>query len=811
MDKRDFKKKNGQLLEELLNLYAMLKDLTAIKNCLYCFIVILTMIVIFPGCKLCDEKQQIRSSVDYVNPFIDTHKSRWFFFASASRPFGMVSLSPDTWVKGSWNSGYLYDSLHVRCFSHIHAWQMSGIPVMPTIGEFKGHLGMETYKSSFSHDKEEARPGYHRIYLKDYNIKAELTSTSRTGFHRYTYPKDTAKFVIFDVGAYLGHSTMDSAMVEKINEYEIAGFSIMSPTSRRPKPTYVYFVARFDQPISTFGAWEKGKLKEGEGDATHVYGKDVGAFVRFDEEQSNTLQMKVAISYTGIEQARLNMESELAHWNFEQVVSDSKDEWNDYLGRIKIKGGTDKQKIKFYTDLWHSLLGRKIVSDVNGKYCDMTGDSMVIRQIEPDETGTPKHKQYNFDAWWGSHWTLNVLWSMVYPDVMNDFCASMVEMYCHGGLIPRGPSGGNYTYVMIGDPAASFFATAYNKGIRNYDAEKAYEGLYKNAFTGGIRDRAGYEHRDNPQGGGMNYYLERGYVPEGIKGPGAHKDGAAMTLEYAYQDWCVGQMAKALGKTGDYRMFDQRSSNYKKLWNQETHFIHPKKMDGTWIENYTPVGEGFSTLGFCESNSAIYSNYVPHDLPGLMELFGGAERYAQYVDSCFIKASANRFITDHGKHAESWVDYENQPSCQMAHLFNHCGTPWLSQKWVREVKEITFADITPYGGYNGDEDQGQMGALGVLMGIGLFQMDGGASVNSSYEITTPIFDEIEVQLHPSYHSGEKFVITTENNSNDNIYIQQAELNGQNWMKYHFPHDVFSAGGELKLILGKEPNIRWGQK
>ncbi|MGQ7869199.1 GH92 family glycosyl hydrolase [Sunxiuqinia sp. sy24] len=773
------------------------------------FLFRISLITLLCGYSLFGFSQKSNDPTNYVNPLIDTHKSRWFYFSSASRPFGMVNLSPDTWVKGSWNSGYLYDSLHVRCFSHIHAWQMSGIPVMPAVGEFKGHLGMESYKSAFSHDDENISPGYHRIYLKDYNIRAELTSTTRAGFHRYEYPKDVDKDVIFDVGAFLGHSAMDSAKVEKVSEYEIAGYSIMAATGRRPKPTYVYFVARFDQPISTFGAWEKGVLKEGE--VQQIYGKEVGAFVRFDKQQSNTLKMKVAISYTSTEQARLNMDTELAHWNFDTVVKASKDEWNNYLGRIKVKGGTEKQKVKFYTDLWHALLGRRIVSDVDGKYCDMTGDKPVIRQIALDNEGLPLHKQYNFDALWGSHWTLNVLWSMVYPEVMNDFCSSMVEMYEHGGLIPRGPSGGNYTYVMIGDPASCFFATAYNKGIRNYNIEKAYEGLRKNAFVGGIRDRAGYEHRKNAEGGGMNFYVEKGYVPEGIKGPGGHKNGAAMTLEYSYQDWCLGQLALSLNKTKDYDFFSTRSGNYKNLWNQQSQFIHPKNMDGAWIDDFAPIGKGFNMKGFVESNSAIYTNFVPHDLKGLITLFGGEERYTQYVDSCFIKAQGNKFITDHGKHAESWVDYENQPSTQMAHLFNHSGAPWLSQKWVREVKETTFGDVSPYGGYNGDEDQGQMGALGVLMAMGLFQMDGGASISSQYEITSPVFDKIEISLNQDYYSGKRFVISTKNNSSENLYIQSAKLNGKDWVKYYFFHNEFAKGGKLELVLGSNPNKNWGFK
>tara|TARA_B100000809_G_scaffold141837_1_gene139399 strand:- start:31551 stop:33881 length:2331 start_codon:yes stop_codon:yes gene_type:complete len=769
----------------------------------------IAIVIVIISCTKETTNSSSKQPIDYVNPHIDTHKSRWFFFASAARPFGMVGLSPNTQLKGSWNSGYLYDSLYVRNFSHIHGWQISGIPVMPTVGEFKGHLGNEAYKSSFSHDDEIVKPGYHSLFLKEYKIRVELTSTTRVGFHKYTFPKDSTKHVIFDVGAHLGHSKMAAASVEKINDYEISGYSIMSPTMRRPKPTYVYFVARFDQPISNFGAWKEGQLVPDKID--EITGENIGAYVEFDKSQLNQLQMKVAISYTNIAQARLNMDNELDHWDFDAVVFDSHEEWNAYLSRIKIKGGTERQKIKFYTDLWHSLLGRKIVSDVDGKYADMTGDKKVIRQIPLDKKGIPKHQQYNFDALWGSHWTINVLWSMVYPEVMNEFCSSMVEMYRHGGFIPRGPSGGNYTYVMIGDPAVSFFATAYNKGIRNYDIEKAYEGLFKNAFQGGIRDRAGYEHRDNPQGGGMNFYVERGYVPEGIKKPGKHRDGASMTLEYSYQDWCLAQIGEALGKTKEANFFTERSKNYKNLWNPETKFIHPKNKDGSWIENFEPIGKGFNVLGFCESNSAIYTNFVPHDVNGLIELFGGKEKYTDFLNNSFEKAKGNKFITAHGKHAESWVDYENQPGTQMAHLFNHLGSPWLSQKWVRTVKEITFGDVSPYGGYNGDEDQGQMGALGVLMAMGLFQMDGGASVNSSYEITTPIFDEIEIELNSNYYSGEKFIITTENNSAENSYIQQAELNGENWTNYKFPHDVFSKGGELKLKLGDKPNKDWGLK
>ncbi len=743
--------------------------------------------------------------VDYVDPLIDSHKSRWIYFSSACRPFGMVNLSPDTWVKGTWNSGYMYDSLHVRCFSHIHAWQMAGIPVMPTSGQFRGHLGMEANKSSFSHENETVTPGYHQVYLEDYDINAELTSSLRVGFHRYTFPKGEDNYILFDVGAFLAHGPTKTAKIFQVNDKEIAGYSLIGRTRRRPKDTYVYFVARFDRPVERFAGWKNGEILEGDS----IQGENIGGYVQFNTEADDPVLVKVGISYTGIDQARMNLESEIPHWDFDRVREESVDEWNEWLSRIEVEGGTEKQRVKFYTDLWHALLGRRIVSDVDGSYCDMTGDRPVVRKVKLDENGQPLFSHHNSDGFWGSQWSLNILWPMAYPAVMDAFCNSFVEIYNHGGLIPRGPSGGNYTFVMIGDQAAPLFAAAWNKGIQNFDIEKAYEGLLKNTEVGGIRDRAGYEHWEPATGGGMKYYTERGYIPQNVQGRGFHMEGAAQTMEYAYQDWCVAQMALSLGKTRDHERLMKRSLNYRNLWDDSVKLIRPRKMDGSWLEDFAPIGDGFNMPGFVESNAAIYTNFVPHDMPGLMELFGGQEAYRDFLSKSFEKASANNFIAAHASHSSSWVDYENQPGTQMAHLFNYAGAPWLSQKWVREVKERTFGETTPYGGYNGDEDQGQMGALGVLMAIGLFSVDGGASVEPIYEITSPIFDRITIHLDPAYYPGKKFVITSRNNSAENKYIQSARLNGKSHNKFWFTHDELIRGGKLELELGPAPNERWG--
>jgi predicted alpha-1,2-mannosidase len=390
---------------------------------------------------------------------------------------------------------------------------------------------------------------------------------------------------------------------------------------------------------------------------------------------------------------------------------------------------------------------------------------------------------------------------------MDGFCNTMVDMYRTGGLIPRGPSGGNYTFVMIGDPAAPFFAAAYNKGIRGYDAEAAYAGLRKNALPGGIRDHAGYEFGTNACGGGMKYYVERGYIPEGIEGSGKHKDGAAMTLEYAYQDWGLAQFALALGKTNDAAWLERRSFNYTNLWDTETKWIRPRNKDGSWLADFAPVAKrgSFNAKGFCEANSAIYTHTVTHDLPGLIQRFGGPEQYVATLNRQFEQSVAANFVVPHGEHGSPWVDYDNQPGTAMAHLFNFAGRPDLSQKWVREVKRRAFGGITPVGGYNGDEDQGQMGALGVLMAIGLFDVQGGVTRQPSYQITAPIFDRVTIHLNPRYFSGGKFTIATRNNSPDNFYIQSAQLNGDSLKQYWFQHSILVNGGELKLNLGPIPS------
>jgi predicted alpha-1,2-mannosidase len=749
-----------------------------------------------------------KSPANYVNPVIGTAQSRWYYFSSACRPFGMVSLSPDTSIGGDWLYGYIYGQTNIQCFSHVHCWQLYGVPVMPMTGELHAQDGLAATASPFSHDDEIVHPGYHKVFLQRYGITAELTSTCRVGFHRYTFPASEKSYVSFDTSATLMGPIRSSA-IRQVSPTEIAGYSVMSPTQRRLKAFTVYFIAQFNKPVE-FGVWQDRHLLPES--VKEISGTNVGGYVEFPTRAGEQILMKVAISYTSEDNTRKNLQAELPGWNFDATVRASRDEWKDWLGRIAVDGGTENQRVKFYTDLWHVLLGRHIVSDADGAYCDMTGEQPVVRRVPSDAGGRPRFPQYNFDALWGGEWSINILWSFAYPEIMDGFCNTMVNMYRDGGLIPRGPAGGNYTYVMIGDPAAPFFAAAYNKGIRNYDINGAYAGLIKNALPGGIRDHAGYEWGDHASGGGMEYYVKRGYVPENTEGKGMHKDGASMTLEYAYEDWCVAQLARALGKEKDYQWLMGRSYNFTNLWDPAAKYMHPRNKDGSWLADFAPVGamDTFHTEGFTEANSAIYSYFVPQDIFGLIGLFGGKQAFVETLNGQFERAAPHDFTVEKNNHGGAWVDYGNEPSTEMAHLFNFAGAPWLSQKWVRAVTEQTYGGVTPSTGYNGDEDQGDLAAVSALMAIGLFDVQGGAELNPNYQITSPLFDRVTISLNRNYFPGRKFTIITRNNSPANIYIQSVKLNGKPLNQYWFSHADLIKGGTLEVTLGPKPS-QWGMQ
>lgn len=751
-------------------------------------------------------QEKTKEPVDQVYPFLDTANSRWFYFSSASRPFGMVNLSPDMAIDGAWNSGYRYNEKKIKFFSHIHAWQLSGVPVMPTTGAFKGHLGPDQYQSSYSHEQETVFPGYHQVALLDYGINVELTATTRVGFHKYTFKNKGKKNILVDLGTVLGPSATTYGHVDKLSNTEISGYALMAKTHRRPKDTYVYFHIQLKDAFKSMGTWQDGKLQ------TNVEVFDAangGIYLTLDDNTSQVL-MKVGISYVSAEQAKLNIATELDHWDFDKVVSDSRTEWNAKLGRIEVSGKDEIQKRRFYTDLWKSLQGRRIVSDVNGKYCDMTGDTPRIGQIPLHENGKPKFNHFNSDSFWGAQWTITSLWGLVYPEIAEQFVNSMLLLYDDGGYIPRGPSGGNYTNVMTGASATPFIVGTYMKGIRGFNIEKAYAGMKKNHQLGGTMGKAGYEHTTT-KGGGLEFYLERGYIPFPMDSIswGGHQDGAGQTLEYAYQDWCLAQMAKALEKKEDHAYFKKRASNWKNIFDPETKWIRPKELSGTWRTPYDPYD--YHT-GFVESNGAQSTWYVPHDLKGLASIMGGNDIATEKLNTAFKKASELDFTSgkSHAKELEEAyrripINYGNQPSIQTAFIFNHLGKPWLTQYWSREVVYNVFSDLSPEFGYSGDEDQGLMGSLAVLMKIGLFEMKSGAETIPKMDIGSPIFDSITIHLNEAYYTGDKIQIIAKNNSDTNRYIKSIKWNNAMLNLPEIEHGGLTKGGILELQMTSKPN------
>jgi predicted alpha-1,2-mannosidase len=518
--------------------------------------------------------------------------------------------------------------------------------------------------------------------------------------------------------------------------------------------------------------------------------------------------MKVGISYTSVEGARKNLNSELPDWDFDRIVHESREDWNAHLSRIAVEGGSDAQKTKFYTDLWRSLLGRRIASDADGAYCDMTGAEPVVRHVPLDADGRPTFNMHNFDAWWGSHWSLNILWPLLCPERYSDFCNTSVLMYDNGGLIPRGPSGGNYTFVMIGDSAAPFITSAYAKGIRDFDAESAFEGLVKNTQRDGGRYYGGYA--KEPTTAAHDEYQEKGYLSWGNPLSGGHgKAVTSLTLYNAYHDWCIAQMAKALGRDEAHDRFIAGAGNYRNVIWPEKQSAWVRMKDGSWMPDFMPRKERFEQDGFCETSAAVTTFYVPHDPLGLAEVLGGPDAAAEKLNSQFEAAVPERFHLRGRIHGNAWVDYANQDGTGMAHYFNRIGFPWLSQKWVREVQSKTFGGVDPYSGYNGDEDQGQMGAISALMAIGLFQFDGGSGLDPCYDITAPVFDRVTIQLSPKYYNGKTVAIVCRNQSPRNVYIQSAKWNHKPHAACCLSHKELVQGGVLELDLGPHPNEDWG--
>jgi predicted alpha-1,2-mannosidase len=558
----------------------------------------------------------------------------------------------------------------------------------------------------------------------------------------------------------------------------------------------LHFVIQFEKPFNSMGFWKDDQMFTDINRILADQDADVGAFVNFSTEEGEVIQVKTGFSLVSIDQARLNLETETGGfgWDFNAVRNSARTTWNDLLKKVEIEGGSEEDKTKFYTALYRSYCARATMSDVNGKYRDMCEEVVQLKD--------PESPVYGCDSFWGSFWNLNKLWSLITPDLTNKWVNSLLEMYDRGGWLPKGPAGVEYSGIMVAEHEIALIVAAYQKGIRNFDVEKAYRAMRKMVMEQGVIHRCGgYAGNEN-----MNDYMKLGYVPY-EEGP------VSNTLEYAYDDWCVAQMAKALGKTVDYEYFMRRSKNYKNVYDASTGYIRPKSKTGEWRKDFDPMSRGHQQTNetkdwkkvytdYVEGNAWQYTFFVPHDVPGLIQLLGKDSINTRLLMG-FEEAKPRNF-------SSHYVHHGNQPNMQAPWLFNWSGMPWETQKWTREILD-GFYGVTAENGYYGDEDEGQMSAWFVMSALGLFQMDGGASTKPIYEISSPLFKKAVIQLETKYYKGKTFTVEARNNSKENRYIQSAVLNGKKLTKPWFYHSELVKGGSLVLQMGPTPNKKWGIK
>jgi predicted alpha-1,2-mannosidase len=688
-------------------------------------------------------------------------------------------------------------------FSHIHSWTMSGLLTMPTTGPLQVKPGPEAepdagYRSHFSHDTGTATPGYYAVTLDDYNIDVELTSTTRAGFQCYTFQKGGRGRVLLDLHfpAEYGRE-LTSATVRRAGPREIVGSATYEGYEGVHGSSWqhytLHFVARTDTPIASMGGWVDDQIQR---DTEQVSGQgDVGAFLRFgDLEAGETVRLKTGISLVSVGQARLNLEQEMDPfgWDFAACRADAREQWNKLLGRIEVTGGRPLDQKKFYTNYYRAYCARTIWSDVNGKYVDMNEN---VQQLSD-----PNSPIYGGDAFWNTFWNLNQLWNLSTPKYTSQWVRSLLEIYDKGGWLAKGPTGIEYSAIMVASHEIPFIVAAYQHGIRDFDIEKAWKAIEHIQTTPGQAHKGGgyVGNRD------LTRYLEHGYVPADVDGQPQRSGQTSNTLEYAYDDWTVAQFAKALNKSQAYQTFSRRAGYWRNVFDTETGFVRPKNSDGSWVTPFDP----FDSDGFVEGNAWQYSWFVPQDVPGLVEAMG-RERFIKRLNQGMRKSAKLGFNPPRlHDHAFVPVTHGNQPSMQVAYLFDRAGAPWLTQKWTRAIMDKYYGD-GPVDGWPGDEDQGQGGAWFVMSAMGLFQLDGGARVNPVYDLGSPLFDRIVINLDGQYYAGEQFVIEARNQSPENNYIQSATLDGEPLNKPWFHASRLQDGGKLVLEMGPEPNKDWG--
>lgn len=530
-------------------------------------------------------------------------------------------------------------------------------------------------------------------------------------------------------------------------------------------------------------------------------GPGAGLYMTFSTEEQEAVEVKVGLSYTSIENARFNRETEAADVTFDQAKKNATDVWNESLSRIYVEGGKETDKVKFYTGLFHALLGRGLASDANGYYPKNNG---TVGRIALDEEGNPVHQHYNTDAIWGGFWNLTQLWSLAYPEYYSDWIKSQLLVYQDAGWLGDGIACSKYVSGVGTNFTSLAIAAAYNCGIRDFDVQQGYEAALKNEV----------EWRGRLEGAGkmdVRQFVERGYSPYEKRFDMVTREegsgfGASHTMEYSFSSFAVSQFAKHLGKEDDYKLLSDLSNGWKNLYDPETRLIRPKDTKGNFLEDFNPLAPW---KGFQEGNAVQYTFYVPHQIDELVDLVG-QETFNNRLDSIFLLSQKNIF--GGGKEVDAFAglktvyNHGNQPNLHISWLFNFSGKPYLSQKWVRAILDEFYGLEGIHGyGYGQDEDQGQLGAWYVMSALGLFDVKGLTEIDPKFQIGAPLFDKVTVRLNKDYYPGEKFVIEAKKQAVGDCYLQDISLNNRPQDTVQLPFSEVVKGGKLVLGLGASPN------
>ena len=774
-----------------------------------CFLVICMSIIM--GCST--STSSTKALVDYVDPNIGTAHCRWFFYTPAAIPFGMAKLAPSTDAHlgnpGGWQAvGYDFRHTSIEGFANFHEFQVGGVVFAPTVGELQTVPGeLENpdggYRSRFDKKDEVAAPGYYSVLLKDYGVKAELTAMKRVGFHRYTYPKTEQANLIFDIGNKQGESgEVKDAEVQYFEDGRVEGYVITSPVYvniyQKGADVRMYFSAVLNKKPVQVGTFVKDVVNPGK---HQEKGPGAGLYMTFSTEEQEAVEVKVGLSYTSIENARFNRETEAADVTFDQAKKNATDVWNESLSRIYVEGGKETDKVKFYTGLFHALLGRGLASDANGYYPKNNG---TVGRIALDEEGNPVHQHYNTDAIWGGFWNLTQLWSLAYPEYYSDWIKSQLLVYQDTGWLGDGIACSKYVSGVGTNFTSLAIAAAYNCGIRDFDVKQGYEAALKNEV----------EWRGRLEGAGkmdVRQFVERGYSPYEKRFDMVTREegsgfGASHTMEYSFSSFAVSQFAKHLGKEDDYKLLSNLSNGWKNLDDPETRLIRPKDTKGNFLEDFNPLAPW---KGFQEGNAVQYTFYVPHQIDELVDLVG-QETFNNRLDSIFLLSQKNIF--GGGKEVDAFAglktvyNHGNQPNLHISWLFNFSGKPYLSQKWVRAILDEFYGLEGIHGyGYGQDEDQGQLGAWYVMSALGLFDVKGLTEIDPKFQIGAPLFDKVTVRLNKDYYPGEKFVIEAKKQAVGDCYLQDISLNNRPQDTVQLPFSEVVKGGKLVLGLGASPN------